>query len=93
MVSFTVKPLDKIYLQSASTRFKLLVTVEEHSRIGGFGSAISEWRSSKNCSVQQSSVGTDDEFMHEGGSQSYARKKYGLTAANIAARVAESLKV
>ena len=94
VVSFhTVKPLDEIYLQSASTRFKLLITVEEHSRIGGFGSAISEWRLYKNCSVQQISLGTDDEFMHEVGSQSYARKKYGLTAANIAARVAESLKV
>jgi transketolase len=94
VVSFhTVKPLDEIYLHGASNRFKLLVTVEEHSRIGGFGSAISEWRSSKNCSVQQISLGTDDEFMHEVGSQNYARKKYGLTAENIAARVTESLKV
>ena len=93
VVSFhTVKPLDEIYLQSASTRFKLLITVEEHSRIGGFGSAVSEWRSSTNCAIQQISLGTDDEFMHEVGSQSYARKKYGLTAENIAARVAASLK-
>lgn len=93
VVSFhTVKPLDKIYLQSASTRFKLLITVEEHSRVGGFGSAVSEWRSSTNCAAQQISLGTDDEFMHEVGSQSYARKKYGLTAENIAARVAASLK-
>lgn len=93
VVSFhTVKPLDESYLQSASARFKLLITVEEHSRIGGFSSAVSEWRSSTNCAVQQISVGTDDEFMHEVGSQSYARKKYGLTAENIAARVAASLK-
>ena len=50
VVSFhTVKPLDESYLQSASARFKLLVTVEEHSRIGGFGSAVSEWRSSRKC--------------------------------------------
>lgn len=93
VVSFhTVKPLDKIYLQSASTRFKLLITIEEHSRIGGFGSAVSEWRSSTNCAVQQISLGTDDEFMHEVGSQSYARKKYGLTAENIAARVVATVK-
>ena len=93
VVSFhTIKPLDEIYLQSVSTRFKLLITVEEHSRIGGFGSAVSEWRSSTNCAIQQISLGTDDEFMHEVGSQSYARKKYGLTAENIAARVAASLK-
>jgi transketolase len=93
VVSFhTVKPLDEIYLQSAAVRFKLLITVEEHSRIGGFGSAVSEWRSFTNCDTQQVILGTDDEFMHEVGSQSYARKKYGLTAEGIAARVAESLK-
>jgi transketolase len=93
VVSFhTVKPLDESYLQSASARFKLLVTVEEHSRIGGFGSAVSEWRAFTNCAVQQISFGTDDEFMHEVGSQNYARKKYGLTAENIAARVVASLK-
>lgn len=93
VVSFhTVKPLDESYLQNASARFKLLVTVEEHSRIGGFSSAVSEWRSSTNCAVQQISVGTDDEFMHEVGSQNYAREKYGLTAENIAARVAASFK-
>jgi len=94
VVSFhTVKPLDGSYLQSASARFKLLVTVEEHSRIGGFGSAVSEWRAFTNCGLQQISFGTDDEFMHEVGSQNYARKKYGLTAENIATRVAATLKV
>lgn len=93
VVSFhTVKPLDESYLQNASARLQLLVTVEEHSRIGGFGSAVSEWRSSTNCAVQQLILGTDDEFMHEVGSQSYARKKYDLTAEGIAARVVESLK-
>ena len=93
VVSFhTVKPLDESYLQNASARLQLLVTVEEHSRIGGFGSAVSEWRSFTNCAVQQISMGTDDEFMHEVGSQNYAREKYGLTAENIAARVAASFK-
>jgi transketolase len=93
VVSFhTVKPLDESYLQSASSRFKLLVTVEEHSRIGGFGSAVSEWRALTNYAIRQISFGTNDEFMHEVGSQSYARKKYGLTAENIAARVVASLK-
>lgn len=93
VVSFhTIKPLDGKYLKNAAARFKLLVTVEEHSRIGGFGSAVSEWRAFTNCAVQQISIGTDDEFMHEVGSQNYARVKYGLTAENIAARVAVSVK-
>jgi len=93
VVSFhTVKPLDESYLQSAASSFKLLATVEEHGQIGGFGSAVSEWRARTNCNLQQISFGADDEFMHEVGSQDYARKKYGLTAENIATRVIEALK-
>jgi transketolase len=85
VVSFhTVKPLDADYLQQAASRFKLLVTVEEHSRIGGFGSAVAEWRMAQPRNVAQLGFGTDDVFMHEVGSQAYARKKYGLTADNIA---------
>lgn len=92
VVSFhTVKPLDAEYLQQAAKRFKLLVTVEEHSRIGGFGSAVAEWRMAQPDNVRQLSFGTDDEFMHEIGSQVYARKKYGLTADNMATRTLAAL--
>ena len=93
VVSFhTVKPLDGEYLQAAGRRFKLLVTVEEHSRIGGFGSAVAEWRMVQPEHIRQLSFGTDDEFMHEIGSQAYARKKYGLTADNMAGRIAAALR-
>jgi transketolase len=94
VVSFhTVKPLDADYLQQAAWRFKLLVTVEEHSRIGGFGSAVAEWRMAQPRNVAQLGFGTDDVFMHEVGSQAYARKKYGLTADNIAATALAALQV
>lgn len=93
VVSFhTVKPLDADYLQQAASRFKLLVTVEEHSRIGGFGSAVAEWRMAQPRNVAQLGFGTDDVFMHEVGTQAYARKKYGLTADNIAATTLAALE-
>ena len=93
VVSFhTVKPLDTDYLQLAASRFRLLVTVEEHSRIGGFGSAVAEWRMALVRNVSQLAFGTDDVFMHEVGSQAYARKKYGLTADNIAATTLAALR-
>lgn len=93
VVSFhSVKPLDHAYLEEAARRFRLIVTVEEHSRIGGFGGAVSEWRATRRDAPAQISFGTDDEFMHEIGSQDYARKKYGLTAANIAGKVLAALK-
>lgn len=94
VVSFhTVKPLDSDYLRQATERFKLLVTVEEHSRIGGLGSAVAEWRISQPKDVAQMSFGTDDVFMHEVGSQAYARNKNGLTAENIAARTLAAIGV
>jgi transketolase len=83
----SVKPLDYDYLEQASSRFKLLATVEEHSRIGGLGGAVSEWVAAKCDAPLQISFGTDDAFMHEVGSQDYARAKYGLTAKNIAEKV------
>ena len=92
VVSFhTVKPLDDNYLRQASTRFKMIVTIEEHSRIGGLGSAVAEWRMAQNKNIVQMSFGTDDEFMHEVGSQAYARKKFGLTSENITSKILAAL--
>lgn len=93
VVSFhTIKPLDTEYLRSATKRFQLLAVVEEHGLIGGLGSAISEWRANQNISCTQLNYGTPDEFMHEVGSQNYARNKYGLTGENIANGILKQLR-
>jgi len=88
----TVKPLDRAYLEVAKRRFPLLVTVEEHGRIGGFGSAVAEWRASQQSAPPLLMLGTPDEFMHEVGTQAYARDKYGLSAAKIADTVYAALR-
>lgn len=88
----TIKPMDTTYLQQAVGRFKLLVTVEEHGLIGGLGGAVAEWRSLQNIFVPHLSFGTPDEFMHEVGSQEYARDKYGLVASNIASKITDRFK-
>jgi len=93
VVSFhTVKPLDETYLHLAAQRFRLLVTVEEHGRIGGFGSAVAEWRAIEGAAVPQLLLGTSDEFMHEIGDQAYARQRFGLTGVQIAQQVADRLR-
>ena len=93
VVSFhSVKPIDQDYLAQASARFKLLATIEEHGRIGGLGGAVAEWRAPRNGVPAQIFFGADDEFMHEVGSQDYARAKFGLTAANIADKVLAALR-
>jgi len=87
----TVKPLDVDYLLSAKSRFKLIVSIEEHGLIGGLGGAISEWRSHGNHLVKHLMFGTPDEFMHEVGTQEYARIKYGLTSEQIVRRIVHTL--
>lgn len=83
----TIKPLDENYLLDASSKFRMLVTIEEHGKIGGLGGAVAEWKSNNNISTTHQIFGTPDEFMHEVGSQEYAREKYGLVANKIAESV------
>lgn len=84
----TVKPLDETTLKDTFLRYSIVAVVEEHSRIGGLGSSIAEWLARESGDTGKLiSFGTDDEFMHEVGTQDYARAKYGLTAENIAAQV------
>lgn len=92
VVSFhTVKPLDRAYLAEACSRFDLIVTVEEHGLIGGLSGAVAEWRASRRDAPPQIAIGAADEFMHEVGTQEYARRRYGLTADDIVSAVQASL--
>lgn len=93
VVSFhTVKPLDGKYLYEAFERFSVVATLEEHSLIGGFGSAVAEW------AVDQSIMpkhlirfGTPDAFFKKSGEQDFAREQLGLTGYAIADRIKSSL--
>jgi transketolase len=89
----TVKPLDDALLSSAFWSHPLVVTVEEHSLIGGMGSAVAEWACDHaGQRARLLRVGTRDEFMHESGGQDHARAWYGLTAESIADRIATAYR-
>lgn len=93
VVSFhTVKPLDEACLAEALDKFKLVVTLEEHSLIGGFGSAVTEWAVDNGCDTRKLiRVGTPDRFFKESGEQEHARERLGLTGHRIADRVLAKL--
>jgi transketolase len=93
VVSFhTVKPLDEAMLTEAFAKFKLVVTVEEHSLIGGFGSAVAEWGVDGTLkSGQLLRIGTPDLFFKKSGEQEYAREQLGLTGHQIAERISKRL--
>ena len=81
----TVKPLDTERLD-ALKEYELVVTVEEHTVIGGLGSAVAEYYA---CSAQrprQLIIGIEDFYPHP-GSYGYLLEECGLTPGKIAERV------
>ena len=93
VVSFhTVKPLDEEKLKQAFARFRLVATIEEHSLIGGFGAAVSEWLlDSETPHRKFLRFGTPDAFFKKSGEQEYAREVLGLTGRQIAEKILHSL--
>lgn len=94
VISFpTVKPLDQMCLAKVFDAFKLVVTIEEHSILGGFGSAVAEWMSDQSVlRARLHRFGSADEFLHEAGEQEHAREKYGLTVPHIKQEILAHLK-
>ena len=86
----TVKPLDTEILLHAARSCRLVVTAEEHSIIGGLGSAVSEFLA-ENVPVQMRRIGIKDSFGCSGKPEELL-KLYGLTADDIVKTVKEALK-
>ncbi|MFM8379281.1 MAG: transketolase C-terminal domain-containing protein, partial [Planctomycetia bacterium] len=85
----TVKPLDDALLRESFDRFRVVAVVEEHSVIGGIGSAVAEWlaRRKPGRGVLEA-IGTPDAFISEAGSQQWMRERCGLTPQVVAERIA-----
>ena len=81
----TIKPLDEEIIIKAACETKAIVTAEEHSVIGGLGSAVSEVVV-KNAPVKMAMVGQKDTF-GESGKPDQLKEKYSMTAADIVAAV------
>jgi transketolase len=86
----TVKPLDEALLFDAFAKFRLIATIEEHSRLGGLGGAVAEWLADHPARAKLLRFGTPDSILHEAGEQEHARRKFGLTPEDISKRIAEA---
>ncbi len=85
----TIKPLDKDIVCKAAAETSLIVTVEEHSVIGGLGSAVAE--AVTECTpVPVVKIGVNDEYGHSGPAVDLL-KEFGLCADNIAATVKKAV--
>lgn len=81
----TIKPIDAELISDLVKRFETIVTVEEHSIIGGLGSAVAEIISEvSRKKIRFKRFGINDTYLHEIGSQQYLRDRHNISAAKIA---------
>ena len=86
----TIKPLDTELVVSAAKKTGKVVTVEEHSIIGGLGGAVAETLSEQ-CPTKMLRIGMMDTF-GESGPAVKLLEKYGLDAAGIYGQVKAFLR-
>ena len=89
----TLKPIDDELLKILSDKVKTLVTLEEHSIIGGLGSAVLESLNNQNLQARVMRLGTKDSFLHVTGSREYLLGQHGLTVDQIYERVMDILRI
>ena len=87
---FTIKPIDRAAVISAAKETGAIITAEEHSVIGGVGTAVAEVLTEEGIAVPFKRVGIQDTFTQSG---SYAQlvELYGVGADGIAQAVRETV--
>lgn len=87
----TIKPLDQECIRQLSQTHRYIGTIEEHSVVGGLGSAVAEFLAKSGSSIRQVFFGIEDRC-YQMGSRSYMLEQAGLTAEQIAERVLQKLE-
>ncbi|HTI99694.1 MAG TPA: 1-deoxy-D-xylulose-5-phosphate synthase [Dongiaceae bacterium] len=85
------KPLDAGTHEFFGRGAELIVTVEDHALMGGYGSAVLELFSEKGIATPVARIGWPDQFIEHASSQDELRAKYGLSVAGIVTRVQAQL--
>ena len=87
----TIKPLDKDLITSSAKKTGCVVSCEEHSIIGGFGSAVCE-ALSESYPVPVSRIGVEDQYGRSGKVPELL-EVYGLTKENIVSRAKKVIEM
>jgi len=81
------KPLDAGTHEFFGRAADVIVTMEDHALMGGYGSAVLELFSEKSVTTPVVRIGWPDQFIEHASTQDELRRKYGLTVENIIAKV------
>ncbi|NWH04955.1 transketolase family protein [Desulfobacter latus] len=85
----TVKPLDDTCLREIFSHYSVVATIEEHSIIGGLGTALQEWLYENKLEIRGKLMkfGIQDQFLNLSCNQLRARKRNHLTVSEIRGRL------
>lgn len=93
VISFPcIKPIDQEKLRELAVRFRHIVTVEEHTIIGGFGSAVCEVLAGIGSGAKVHRIGMEDAYSCIVGTQQYLRESYHMDSNAIAGRTKQWLE-
>jgi 1-deoxy-D-xylulose-5-phosphate synthase len=81
------KPLDAAAHETYGHEADLVVTLEDHVLMGGYGSAVLELFNEKGVTTPVIRIGWPDQFIEHATTQDELRKKYGLSVENTVAKV------
>ncbi|MFN3209882.1 MAG: transketolase family protein [Roseovarius sp.] len=87
----TIKPLDREFVIAQARRTGAVITAENHSVIGGLGSAVAETLMEAGVPAAFRRIGVQDTFA-EGGSTPFLFNQYGLSARHVAQAVRDVLQ-
>jgi transketolase len=87
---YTIKPLDRELILTAAEKTGVVVVAENHNRIGGLTSAVSEVLAENGVAVAMEKIGIHDEF-GEVGDMTYLMDRFQLTAPYIAEAVRKAV--
>ena len=82
-----VKPLDRELLLQHAAATRLIVTLEDHTVVGGFGSAVIEAVQEAGATTPVERIGWPDKFVEHGNSVDTLRAAYGLAPDDLYRRV------
>ncbi len=89
----TIKPLDKDIILKSAQQTKAIFTVEEHSLIGGLGSAVAEVLAETDAKkVLFRRFALPDRYLKDVGSQEYLREKNALSIEQITNSILKEYK-
>jgi 1-deoxy-D-xylulose-5-phosphate synthase len=81
------KPIDEELTERFASVSEVVVTLEDHVLMGGYGSAVLEHLSEKRIHTPVVRIGWPDKFIEHASTVDYLRQKHGLTAENAVAKV------